>query len=372
MPRHPRPDPAGAAAWLRRRADERVPAQQCPPNKLGITDPGLFRIAEADFAGVAQAAVISGRTPIPAAHGIPRLLAIHDALFRDVYEHAGQLRGYNFSKPEFEGGAERTSFADFRLLRPHLQTLFNGLRQESGFKGHGVIEFGARAAAFFDRLNRVHPFQEGNGRTQMTYVTMLANDAGHSLPFTAITRGRMYAVAHAAAHDDKEPLRELIAEQMDPARRASLEAAHTFLSTLVTEGKLDHLDDRQLATTVPGKSYQGAYVTAGGEDFIFAAPGGFYVGKIADLPTSTLKQGDRVAFTAQLLPAQAATRFFDEAERRGPRGRTAEAIDHAIRTQLDAQPAPVRAIIEQRAQARTDEARIRDTIHRQHALTLQR
>jgi cell filamentation protein len=41
--------------------------------------------------------------------------------------------------------------------------------------------FAKKAAHFLAELNAIHPFREGNGRTQLSFLTLLAEHAGHSL-----------------------------------------------------------------------------------------------------------------------------------------------------------------------------------------------
>ncbi|WP_309606660.1 Fic family protein [Phenylobacterium sp.] len=41
--------------------------------------------------------------------------------------------------------------------------------------------FADQAAAFLATLNAVHPFREGNGRTQLTFLALLSDRAGHPL-----------------------------------------------------------------------------------------------------------------------------------------------------------------------------------------------
>lgn len=41
--------------------------------------------------------------------------------------------------------------------------------------------FAAKAAEIIGDVNYVHPFREGNGRTQLHYLSQLAEQAGHRL-----------------------------------------------------------------------------------------------------------------------------------------------------------------------------------------------
>jgi cell filamentation protein len=40
-------------------------------------------------------------------------------------------------------------------------------------------------------INKLHPFREGNGRTQRLFVESLARHAGHEMCFDAVSRERM-------------------------------------------------------------------------------------------------------------------------------------------------------------------------------------
>jgi cell filamentation protein len=40
-------------------------------------------------------------------------------------------------------------------------------------------DFSNQAAHFLSELNAIHAFREGNGRTQLTFLAMLADNAGH-------------------------------------------------------------------------------------------------------------------------------------------------------------------------------------------------
>ncbi len=47
-------------------------------------------------------------------------------------------------------------------------------------------DFIAAAANFLADLNAIHPFREGNGRTQLTFLFLLGERAGHSLDMAQI------------------------------------------------------------------------------------------------------------------------------------------------------------------------------------------
>ena len=59
--------------------------------------------------------------------------------------------------------------------------LFARLREAEFFDGLAAAEFAERTAHFLAELNAIHPFREGNGRSQLGFVALIAVRAGHSL-----------------------------------------------------------------------------------------------------------------------------------------------------------------------------------------------
>lgn len=59
--------------------------------------------------------------------------------------------------------------------------------------------FAQKAAQIVGDLNYVHPFREGNGRTQLAYLKQLAERAGHNINLTKIEPA-MWRQASKEAH----------------------------------------------------------------------------------------------------------------------------------------------------------------------------
>ena len=95
------------------------------------------------------------------------LLKIHHHLFQDVYEWAGKVRTVNISKdgkPFFNG--ER-----FDKAFQYLDTLISDYRI---LKKTNRNEIAKKLAEILDTVNYLHPFREGNGRTQREFLRLLA------------------------------------------------------------------------------------------------------------------------------------------------------------------------------------------------------
>jgi cell filamentation protein len=67
---------------------------------------------------------------------------------------------------------------DGSLIALSLQTITGKLRDENYLRGLGREGLAIRAAAVMVDLNGVHPFREGNGRTQRIFMGELAQEAG--------------------------------------------------------------------------------------------------------------------------------------------------------------------------------------------------
>jgi cell filamentation protein len=119
--------------------------------------------------------------PLPRGRlGVTHYRTIHRHLFQDVFEWAGHFRTVALSK---EG-----SVFCYPAYVPHeMEKLFGRLKEAKLLKGLPLEKFLPEAAHFLAELNAIHPFREGNGRTQTTFLVLLATKAGRARrpPFVA-------------------------------------------------------------------------------------------------------------------------------------------------------------------------------------------
>ncbi len=105
---------------------------------------------------------------------VEHYLSLHRHLFQDVYAWAGKIRTIRIGK----GG----NWFCYPEHIPHfLEATFAELGDPDTFRKLSTSEFASRIGHFLAELNAVHPFREGNGRTQLAFAAMLADHAG--LPF---------------------------------------------------------------------------------------------------------------------------------------------------------------------------------------------
>lgn len=78
--------------------------------------------------------------------------------------------------------------------------------------------FADEAGEIVGDVNYVHPFREGNGRTQALYLEQLARNAGHAIDLRRITRDD-WLVASKAAHTRQfDPLSDCIRDAIASPR----------------------------------------------------------------------------------------------------------------------------------------------------------
>ena len=133
--------------------------------------------------------------------GPPHYCRIHHHLFQDVYAWAGQYRTVRISKGD-------TSFCYPEHIPAQMGGLFQKLQDADVFAGLAQEAFLDNLTPFLSELNAIHPFREGNGRTQLSFIGLLGEHSGHPFHFGRLDR-ETHLPAVVASHSDKlGPLRD--------------------------------------------------------------------------------------------------------------------------------------------------------------------
>ena len=155
------------------------PGSDVLKSKLDIRDAGKLAEFEAEI--TAQRA----DEPVPdGALDYTLYRALHHHLFQDVYDWAGKPRTIRIGK----GG---NWFCFPENIDGEMTKLFAGLAADKYFADISKEEFAKKAAHFLAELNAIHPFREGNGRTQLSFLAIIAEKAGHPLDFDKLDPQRI-------------------------------------------------------------------------------------------------------------------------------------------------------------------------------------
>ncbi|MGD0632283.1 MAG: Fic family protein [Terracidiphilus sp.] len=134
------------------------------------------------------------KNPIAGAFDSAHLKEIHARIFKNIYPWAGEFRQVNMRR------SSSYSFAVVQFMEKNLDNTFAKLAAESHLKDLDAETFAGRAAYYLGELNSIHPFREGNGRTQREFIRQLAAEAGHRINWNRITREQMVD-ASAESHN---------------------------------------------------------------------------------------------------------------------------------------------------------------------------
>lgn len=119
-----------------------------------------------------------------------------------IYEWAGKERTVDIAKSNM--------FCNVRFLSEQADEIFGKIQKENFLRGLDRKEFIDRTAFFFGEINALHPFREGNGRTQREYFRELALCSGYRIDFSKVTEEEMISVSIDSFIRDYNKLRGML------------------------------------------------------------------------------------------------------------------------------------------------------------------
>ena len=152
----------------------------CPKNSFGTTDYALLQPVETVLSLKRQKQI--EEKGVTGKFDISHLQSIHRHLFQDVFPWAGEFRVVNISK----GNA---NFGPAMHIAGAMKELLERLAKEKLLVGLAAPAFVGCAAFYLGEINAIHPFREGNGRTQRELIRQLAFHAGHPLSWSVVGTG---------------------------------------------------------------------------------------------------------------------------------------------------------------------------------------
>ena len=147
-----------------------------------------FRSEEADKIAVRIAKLISEDY---FTFSIGQLMTIHKELFDGVFEHAGKLRRYNFSKKEWVLDGASVLYGDYRELESTLQYDFN-LEMQFDYSKLDINETIEHLALFIANLWQIHAFEEGNTRTVAVFFIKYLRSLGFDVTNDTFAKNAWY------------------------------------------------------------------------------------------------------------------------------------------------------------------------------------
>lgn len=188
--------------------DDEADAKYCYPgtnvlkNKLDIRDLDTLHMAERDYSSVRQTELMM--QGVTGDFSFKHLCSIHKQLFQDIYTWAGKTRTVDISKG--------TVFCLVQFIEMQFEDLYRKLKKENFLKDiTDKAEMSERLAFYLGELNMIHPFREGNGRTQRIYIEQLClNNGRFDIDFTEATKDEMISASVASVNDSNDQLEALL------------------------------------------------------------------------------------------------------------------------------------------------------------------
>lgn len=170
--------------------DDYYEGTNCLINKLNIQNEEQLTKIEASIT-MAKTAELE-RNPISVSFDFEHYKLIHKYLFEDLYEWAGCIRTVDISK-------KGTNFTSSQNTETVAIACFDRLKSYNYFRNVDFEDFVENIVDFYCSTNMLHPFREGNGRTQRIFIAQLIRFCGYDINFSEIdTDDLMVATIHSA------------------------------------------------------------------------------------------------------------------------------------------------------------------------------
>lgn len=132
-------------------------------------------------------------------------LNLHRHLFQDVYEWAGRIRTIRIGK-------SGNWFCYPEHIDREMRRLFAWLASRRAASATSLDEFRQVVVHLLSELNAIHPFRDGNGRTQMAFVALLTEASGFRFDDGELEPERVMEAIIRSFSGDLHPLEALVAD----------------------------------------------------------------------------------------------------------------------------------------------------------------
>lgn len=183
-------------------------------NLRGIdTWPELTK-AESELSSI-RAAQLEERGCPPLQGTLTDLQKIHNFLFQEIYEWAGQIRTVEIWKQ----GAHGHMFLPCARIYDATSWAYQELCNDQHFKHMEPRDIPKRLAYHYDNYNYIHPFREGNGRTSRIMWTNILRQAGYEISWEKLSsQENNHACMIAKEQSDLSELETMFTKILTPIK----------------------------------------------------------------------------------------------------------------------------------------------------------
>jgi len=165
------------------------------PDKLSVLENKIFHIAFLQ--------------PLPLGNfDLEHLRHIHKHFFEKVYPWAGEIRIIDIAK-------ENSYFAHHAFIEPYADKIFSKLKHEDFSDPLTVPE---KLAKYFNEINAIHPFREGNGRTQRAFISKFAQSKNYVLSWENVANNAYLQASIEGFKGNDKPMVDVFKEALQPIK----------------------------------------------------------------------------------------------------------------------------------------------------------
>jgi cell filamentation protein len=175
-------------------------------NLRDIRDPELLSEFEAE--ATARRLRQLENKPLSGRFDARQIQAIHHHIFQDVYEWAGDFRTVSISK-------SGDPFAFPQHIVSSLDKTCGELKNEWHLAGSDLEHFASRGAYCLGEINAIHPFRDGNGRTQRELIRELGLNNGLMIDWRQVSREEMIEASRRSLRVDNAGLEQILRKALD-------------------------------------------------------------------------------------------------------------------------------------------------------------
>ncbi len=174
-------------------------------NKFNIRDGEKLNEAESVITSARYAQWLNA--PEVTSFDFEHYKAIHRFLFSDLYDWAGNLRTVDIGK-------KGTAFTPAKDIAKQAELIFQWLRERGFFCDLSHADFVVEIVDFYSATNMLHPFREGNGRTQRVFLTQLIRNAGFDINFSDMDTDLLMIATIQSANGVNDLLKQVFSDSI--------------------------------------------------------------------------------------------------------------------------------------------------------------
>lgn len=179
-------------------------------NLVGAKTSADLARAEADLVAARIIQLRDHRLVMPS-RDVNEILGLHRHLFQDLYSWAGSTRTVDIKRGDGD------FFAPWQGILRNIDVVLEDLYAHDCLRGLEQDDFTTILTRFYDDLNFIHPFREGNGRAQRLFWSRVAFDAGWILDWSSVHGPELNEASRLAREDLKlAPLQQTLAKCIRP------------------------------------------------------------------------------------------------------------------------------------------------------------